>query len=415
MPSRLQVDRRLLTILLIVFVQMAGSAMVLPILPLFAQREFAMGPQVITLLISSFFAAQFFAGPYLGRLSDQRGRLPILVLSQFGTTVSYVLLAFAPSVWVLFVARIVDGITGGNIIVAQAYITDVTPREKRTAALGYIFAVFGIGFIVGPALGGILSAIFGPRIPFLFAAAAAFAAMLLSWFVLDETVTDEKRTAIRQRRSLPLSEVAANTTLVMILAIAFVGQFAMGLLQATFALYGEAVLFAGYSEQATNLGVGLLLASVGVGQIITQVFLLQRLLNRFGDLWLVFAGSIIRAASLFLFAMITRPWLGAVSSLFFAMGMGLLMPALQSLTTQTVDDELRGAVLGFYQSSVSMATIVSTAVGGIIFAISPTTPYWLGGSLSLLALGPALLLARHFSARRAAARHTGATPGPPVR
>jgi DHA1 family tetracycline resistance protein-like MFS transporter len=121
-------DRRLITILLIVLVQMLGAAMILPILPLFAQREFALSPQVIALLSTSYFAAQFLAGPYLGRLSDKYGRVPILIFSQIGTVISFVMLALAPSAAFLFLARILDGITGGNIIVAQAYITDITPR-----------------------------------------------------------------------------------------------------------------------------------------------------------------------------------------------------------------------------------------------------------------------------------------------
>ena len=123
---------------MIVFVQMLGTAMIMPILPLYAQEAFDMSPQVITLLATSFFVAQFVAGPYLGRLSDTRGRVPILIISQIGTAVSFIMLALAPSTFFLFLARVLDGITGGNIIVAQAYVTDITPREKRTEALGYI-------------------------------------------------------------------------------------------------------------------------------------------------------------------------------------------------------------------------------------------------------------------------------------
>ncbi len=396
------IDRRLLTILVIVFVQMVGAAMVLPILPLFAQREFEMSPGVITLLISAFFAAQFIGGPYLGRLSDQYGRLPVLIVSQIGTAFSFVLLGGATSVWMLFAARILDGLTGGNIIVAQAYITDITPREQRTAALGYIFAVFGLGFIFGPALGGVLSAAFGARIPFYIAAAAAFVAVIMTWRVLDETVTDEQKASSRRHRgSLALRVILSNTPLMIVLLIAFVGQFALGLLQGTFALYSEAILFAGESEETVNLGVGLLLAVVGVGQLLTQTVLLKRLLARFGDLWLVFAGSIIRSLGLFIFAIFTTPLLGAFGSLFFAIGMGLLMPPLQSLTTQTVPDSLRGGALGVYQSSVSLATIVSTAVAGTIFAINPTMPFWVGASLSLLALVPALLLTYQIRRQKA--------------
>ena len=396
-----QIDRRLLTILLVVFVQMVGAAMVLPVLPLFARREFDMSPSIITLLITAFFAAQFIAGPYLGRLSDQYGRLPVLIVSQLGTTVSFVMLGLATNVWMLFAARLLDGITGGNIIVAQAYITDITPRKERTASLGYIYAVFGLGFIFGPALGGILSAAFGPRVPFLLAAGAALVAALLSWRVLDETVSEEQRAASRvHRRSLALNKIAGNAPLIIVLVIGFVGQFGLGLLQGTFALYSEAVLFAGYSEEMVNLGVGLLLATVGVGQLVTQTVLLKRLLARFGELWLVYAGATIRAAGLFVFAFFAVPLMGAVGSLLFAVGMGLLMPPLQSLATETVPDESRGGVLGVYQSSVSLATIVSTAVSGTIYSLSPTVPYWLGGALSLLVLLPALLLPRRMRLQR---------------
>ena len=397
------VDRRLLTILFIVFVQMVGAAMVLPILPLFARREFDMSPAIITLLISSFFAAQFLAGPYMGRLSDQYGRLPVLILSQIGTAISFVMLGMSTSVEMLFVARLLDGITGGNIIVAQAYITDVTPREKRTAALGYIFAVFGLGFIFGPALGGVLSAAFGPRIPFLIAAAAAMLAVIITWRVLDETVTDEQKATSRSHRgSLALRQILANTPLVIVLVVAFVGQFGLGLLQGTFALYSEAVLFAGESESAVNVGVGLLLAVIGVSQLFTQTVLLKRLLARFGDLWLVFAGAIIRTIGLLVFAIFTTPLFGAFASLFFAMGMGLMMPPLQSLATQAVPDAVRGGALGVYQSSVSLATIVSTAIAGTIFAVNPTMPFWVGALLSLLALLPALLIPYQLRRQRAA-------------
>lgn len=394
-------DRRLVTILLIVFVQIVGASLILPILPLYAKRQFAMSPEIITLLVSVFFVAQFIAGPWLGRLSDRHGRLPVLIVSQIGTVISFVMLGVAQSVPLLFAARIIDGITGGNIIVAQAYITDITPREERTQALGYIFAAFGVGFIVGPALGGILSALFGPRIPFIFAAVAAAITVLLTWLMLDETVTDEQQAANRASKDVSLAprQIIGNAPLVLVLLVGFVGQFAFGMLQSTFALYGEAVLFQGYSESLTTLGIGLLLAVVGLTQTFTQLVLLKRLGKRLGDMGLVIVGNLIRAASFFLYAVITSPWLGAVGSVLFAMGMGLMMPPLQSIATKTVADEVRGGVLGVYQSMISLATIISTAVAGLIFAIAPTLPYWFGGLLSLLALLPIMLLRRHPALR----------------
>jgi MFS transporter, DHA1 family, tetracycline resistance protein len=400
-----QIDRRLLTILLIVFVQMLGAAMILPILPLYAKDEFKMSPQVITLLNTAFFAAQFLAGPYLGRLSDKYGRVPVLILSQIGTAVSFFMLASANDVWMLFLARILDGITGGNIIVAQAYITDITPREQRTVALGYTFAIFGLGFIFGPILGGSLAAAFGPRVPYYFAAAAAVAVVLLTYFTLDETLTEEQRTANRtyNRGGIGPVELLRNNSLVLILIVAFIGQFALGLLQATFALYGDAVLFAGQSPQQITLGVSILLAIVGLGQVVTQSFLLRPALRRFDEARLVIIGLTLRTIALFIFAALSTVLFGAIGSLLFAIGMGLMMPPLQSLSTRTVADELRGGVLGIYQSTMSLSIIISTAVSGAIFALNPTAPFWLGGALSILVFFPAILLVRQQDTQLAAA------------
>jgi DHA1 family tetracycline resistance protein-like MFS transporter len=388
------IDRRLFTILMIVFVQMLGASMILPILPLYAQRQFGLTPETITLLVSVFFAAQFLAGPTIGRLSDNYGRLPVLIVSQIGTAVSFVMLALAPGPFLLFAARTLDGITGGNIIVAQAYVTDVTPREKRTEALGYVFAAFGLGFIFGPALGGVLSAAFGPRVPFIVAAVAAALTVLLTWVTLDETVTPEQRETNRRvkQSGLEPAEVLRNFPLLLIFIAGFVGQFALGLLQSTFSLYAEVVLFPGYDDDATNLGIGLLLAVVGVSQFVTQTFLLPRMIGRVGDALLVIIGTLVRSLGLLIFAVVTSPWLGAFGSLFFAAGLGMMMPSLQSLATKTVGDQVRGGVLGLYQSIVSLSIIISTAIAGVMFNISPITPYWIGLLLSMLSLIPALVI-----------------------
>jgi DHA1 family tetracycline resistance protein-like MFS transporter len=393
------VDRRLLTILSIVFVQLAGAAMILPILPLFAEREFDMPPATITLLVSAYFAAQFFAGPYLGQLSDQYGRIPILVISQLGSAVSFFMIAASGGVWMLFAARILDGITGGNIIVAQAYITDITPAEKRTEALGYILAAFGLGFIIGPALGGVLSAWLGARWPFVIAGVAALITAAMSWFLLDETITrqaDGQRP--KRRRRLSLAEVRTNSSLLLTLVIGFVGQFGLGMLQSTFALYGSAVLFAGSTDQVTNLGVGLLLGVVGAGQFVTQSWLIGPMKRRFGDGRLVIIGTILRGLGLVVFALVSSPWVAAFGSLTFAVGQGLMMPPLQSMATRTMPDSQRGGALGLFQSSVSLATIISTAIAGVIFSLLVSAPFLIGAGLSLLVIWPALILLRRTQA-----------------
>jgi MFS transporter, DHA1 family, tetracycline resistance protein len=409
------IDRRLLTILLIIFVQMVGAAMILPILPLYARNEFALGDAANTLLIASFFAGQFVGGPYLGRLSDRIGRLPVLIVSQIGTVISFVLLAVAGAPWVLFVARIVDGITGGNIIVAQAYITDITPKERRTEALGYTFAIFGIGFIIGPAVGGLLAAEYGPRVPYLVAAAAAAVVVVMTWLLLEETVPragvavaappETAGTGLRQapvRRSMALRDAFANETLLLVLLVALAGQFAFGMLQSTFALFGDEVLFTGEPDEQVTQKVAYLLSVVGLTQFMTQGFLLRRAVRRLGEARLVIVGLLVRTVGLAVFALSRDFAQAALASVFFALGMGLLMPPLQTLATLAVDDTERGGALGLYQSSVSLATIFSTALAGVIFAWRPVAPYWFGAGLSLLVVLPGLLLVRRWGTGTAA-------------
>jgi DHA1 family tetracycline resistance protein-like MFS transporter len=191
-------DKRLATILLIVFVQMVGSGMILPLLPIFAQDEFDMSPTAISLLVSVFFVAQFVAGPILGRWSDRVGRVPILIVSQIGTVLAFLAFGLAGAAWVLFAARIFDGLTGGNLVVAQAYITDITPPERRAQALGLIGAMFSLGFVVGPVVGGILVGVGGgPTLPYFVAATAAVVVVLLTVFPLDESHTQEDRNDIK--------------------------------------------------------------------------------------------------------------------------------------------------------------------------------------------------------------------------
>lgn len=391
-----RIDRRMFTILMIVIVQIIGASMILPILPIYARRQFAMSEEVVTLLFSSFFLAQFLAGPIIGRLSDIYGRLPVLIISQIGTVISFVLIAIAPNMAWLFFARILDGITGGNIIVAQAYVTDITPPKQRTQALGYIFAGFGTGFIIGPAVGGILSSAFGPQIPFIIAAIAAALTVVLTWVALDETLTPEQRAANRTRSGSNLNpnQILHNVPLVLVLLIGFGVQFGLSIIQSTFPLFGEDVLFDGYTAQQTSLGIGLLLSSAGLGQVITQVFLLKRLLRRFDETSLVIVGNIIRGVGSLGLIIVGVPWLAAPMIALFASGGGIAMPALQSLATETVPDEMRGGVLGVYQSATSVGTILGSALSGLMFALATPLPFLVSGGLSLLLVLPVFYIMR---------------------
>lgn len=386
--------RRLLILFLIVFCNFLGATIVLPTLPLFAQRHFHAAPETISLLLASFFIAQFVAAPFLGCASDRFGRLPVLLISQIGTCLSFVLLASASSLVTLFAARILDGITGGNVIVAQAYVTDITPRKTRTRGLGLIFAAFGLGYIVGPAVGGVIGSAFGDSAPFWAGAAVSLLTVVLTGLFLDESLPAEERRR-RARAAIRLSPrvVLGSSALVLILITGFAAQFSIAVLQSTIALYGDHVLFAGQGERAVNLGVGLMLTGIGIGQFVTQLVLIRPLVDRFGERRLVVIGAFLRAIGMLSIAVFTSPVLvGGISLMLVAIASGVMMPSLQALATTSVGEEISGGVLGVYNAAVSLGIIAGTYAGGHLFAITPQTPFIAAGLVLLATLIPAILL-----------------------
>lgn len=394
-----KIDRRLITIILIVFVQMLGAAMILPILPLFAKSEFSLEPQWITLLNTAFFAAQFVAGPYLGRLSDRIGRVPVLIVSQIGTVFSFILLGLAPNVGILFLARVLDGITGGNIIVAQAYIADITPPEKKTQAFGYVMAAFGVGFIIGPGIGAVLAANFGPRIPYFMAAAAATIVVLLTVFTLNETITDEQKAINKSvtKEKLDLGHIFSRRALVLILLIAFAVQMVLGVVQSTLALYAEAVLYVGQSDEAVKLGLGVLFGLIGATQIVTQGFLIRLFLPKLGEIGMILVASILISAGQFMMLNANGIYLAGFAIVFFAMGLGFALPSINSLATTVAGESMKGQMLGVVQSSANLGVIVSSSIAGFLFAMSPRFPYGMAFGLAVLIIIPILMLRRDLT------------------
>ncbi|MBK9123054.1 MAG: MFS transporter [Chloroflexi bacterium] len=427
MPKQ-RYDRRLVTILAIVFAQLLGASMILPILSLYAINELGVAETQVPLIQASFFIAQFVAAPYLGKLSDRFGRVPVLLVSQIGTVISYLMIAFAPSISVVYASRILDGITGGNIIVAQAYIIDITPRERRTQAIGMIFAVFGLGFIFGPSLGGALAAATSREFTFFTAAIVTTIPTIMTYFTLKETLTAEERIANRARGGqASLASMLRNRTIRSILAISVAASLGMGIVQSTFAVYGQNVLFAGQSEEGVNLGVGLMLGAVGLGQTVTQIFVLRRLLKRFGDAPLVAGGTVIRSLSMLWYFVVGLPFVTALfgqsalglvavpAALSFALGSGIMMPPLQSLATHAAPDNARGAVVGLTGSAQSLGVIIGTLIASpllsIVVAGRPTLgPYLFNTILFAVMLIPAIGLVRRFGV---GPRETAAAAAPP--
>ncbi|MBK8135203.1 MAG: MFS transporter [Chloroflexi bacterium] len=412
-----RIDRRMVTILAIVFVNILGASMILPILTLYAINELGVPEQQAPLLQAAFFVAQFIASPFLGRLSDRFGRVPVLFWSQVGTVASFLMIAFAPTIGMVYASRILDGITGGNILVAQAYVIDITPREKRTQSLGLIFAVFGLGFIFGPSIGGALAALVGRQATFLIAALLTMVPTVMTYFMLTETMTAEQRQAARARGGqMSFGEMIKDRTIFSILLLTMFGSVGLGIVQTTFAIYGQNILFLGSDENTVNLGVGLMLGVVGLGQTITQVFLLRRLLRRFGDAPLVLGGTLIRTVAMTWYVVIGLPFVVALvgqaavpitaipAALMFAIGTGIMMPPLQSLVTFAAPDSARGAVVGLTSAAQSLGVIIGTLAAGPLLGITiagrpSLAPYTFNAVMFLLLAIPALGLIRRFGAK----------------
>jgi DHA1 family tetracycline resistance protein-like MFS transporter len=406
--------KRLLPIVLIIFTNILGAGVILPILPLYAEDQFGGTVPQVTLLSSSFFAAQFIAAPLLGRLSDRVGRRPVLLISQAGTVLAFILFIFAaplgraiesPGValpvsggmLVLFAARILDGLTGGNITTAQAYVADVTPPEERPHALGLLQAGFGMGFIFGPAFGGVLSTL-GPVMPFVGAAAITTLTLLLTAAVLKESLPPEARLSRAERRrvAVPMRALLSDGALVTILLIAFFGTLAFAALQSTYALYANAVIYAGTAfPERINLYIGLMLTFLGFVAVITQLWLLRPLVRRFGERRLVLIGQLAIALALFGTALAAGPAAATLLLAPLAFGQGISEPNLQSLVTRFGSERTRGQLLGVYQSSRSLALILGPAWAGYVFAaIRPQATYRVASAIVLIAVLFAALLLR---------------------
>ncbi len=357
----------LVVIFTTVFIDLVGFGIVIPVLPFYAEgTRFNATPRTVGLLFASYSIMQLIFSPILGRLSDKHGRRPVLLISIIGTGIGFLILGFATTLWMLFVGRILDGITGGNISTAQAYIADITTKEERAKGMGLLGAAFGLGFIFGPAIGGILSQ-WGVAVPFLFAAALCFANATLLYFTLPETVTADHpaRTSAAGGRGLSqLIESLRQPRLGFVLIIYFMFIVAFSIMTTTFSLY--TMFRFGYDAKHN----GYLFAYVGIIAVIIQGGLIGRLVKRFGELPLVIVGALFFAGSLFAVPFV-GPNVGGLLALLigggiFSAGNSLATPSLTSLASKSVGRGEQGSVLGVTQSVASLARAVGPALAAFL-------------------------------------------------
>ncbi|MGB7209199.1 MAG: MFS transporter [Pyrinomonadaceae bacterium] len=349
-----------------VFIDLIGFGMVIPILPFYAnQSPFNATPFEIGILVGVYSLMQFFFSPILGRLSDKYGRRPILFISILGSAIGYFVIGFAETLFLVFLGRIIGGITGGNISTAQAYIADITTKENRAKGMGLFGAAFGIGFILGPAIAGILSK-YGVQVPFYFAAALSLANAVALYFVLPESlkVKEADQLTIRKNRFVEIIESLGEKEFGVINLVYFLLVTAFSIMTYAFVLY-TAFRF-GYDTEHN----GYLFAYIGVIAIITQGFLFSRLVKNFGESPLIVVGCLSMVVSLFAVPLI-GPQSGGVAALLFGMavlsiGNSLASPALTSLASKSADDSDQGRTMGILQSGASLARVVGPLIGGIL-------------------------------------------------
>ena len=374
--------KRLFSIFLIVFIDLLGFSIILPLLPFYAE-SYGANATLVGFLVAIYAAGQMFSAPFLGRLSDRYGRRPFLIISIFGNAISFLLLGLATNLTMIFIARLVAGMTAGNISVAQAYITDITDEKNRSRGLGLIGAAFGIGYIFGPALGGILSQ-WGYDVPSFVSAGIATFNLLVVILWLPESLTEERKAEIAMQEKKPVSLRALLETLkrpvtgTLLTTRLFYG-FAFAIFQAVFALYGL------YRFELNAQNTGFILTYVGIVLVITQGFLVGRINDRFSDGKVIFVSLAALALSLIVWAFAPNLLIAVLINTPIAMAVGLLNTIINSALTKAVTRSEYGGILGLSASLESASRVIAPTIGGLLLDKMGTSgPGFFGGIILVL-------------------------------
>ncbi len=388
---------RLLSIFLVVFVDLLGFSLILPLLPYYA-KEYGATPFITGLLVASYAAASLIGSPILGRLSDRYGRRPILLVSVFGTLLGFLLLGFAVTLgealarWlapsaaktfvlgVLFFSRILDGLTAGNITVAQAYISDVTDEKNRARGLGLIGAAFGLGFIIGPAIGGLLSKA-GYSLPAFAAAGLATLNLFSIAFFLPESLSLVQRKGMARIQRPPFTLAALLVALRRpvvgpLLHLRFFYGLAFALFQSIFPLYAQAI---GLTADIT----GYVLGYVGLLVVIVQGGLIGVLTRRFRENSLIVTGLWVMGFSFIAWALTRNLWALLIVLLPLAVSGGVLNTVIQSALTKSVARDELGGTLGLASALEAFTRVIAPTVGGFLLG---TLGVWAPGVFCALVL-----------------------------
>lgn len=367
----------LVIIFVTVFIDLLGFGIIIPLLPFYAE-SFGASALTIGLLGTSFSLMQFVFSPIWGRWSDRIGRKPIILLGLMGSCLSYLTLALSTSLTLLFVARIIGGIAGANIPAAQAYIADVTTPQNRARGMGLIGAAFGLGFIFGPAIGGLLSRV-SPETPMWFASALCLANFVAAWFLLPESRTADNTTK-RLGRLEAFRHAMGRPTLLLLLSLYFIVTLAFSGFETTFALFSQAKF--GF----TTSTIGFVFAFIGVVLATVQGVLVGSVVRVVGERRLIPLAILAIAIGIGLipFVWSIPTLLGALGVL--AVGMGFNNPSLTSMVSKLADPDDQGGILGLASSIASLGRVVGPVWGGYLYdAYGMTAPYLSAAGLMMIA------------------------------
>ncbi len=361
-------DKRLYVIFLIIFTEILGFSMVMPLIP-YLGLSLGLTYLQIGLIVSVFSYCQLFASPITGKLSDRYGRKPLFILSQISTFAGFLLLGFATTAILLIVARLIDGLLGSNMTVSQAYISDITEPQHRTRVYGYSSGVFGAGMIFGPFIGGVLSRI-NYSVPMFFAAAITVISIVLVIFFLPETITKKtEKVSLDLNDIIPTNDVKRFVKSLQIrnslftLLIYNIGFF---LFISNFSLLAETQFHVDADQ------VGFYMAWIGVLRVVIQTFLIVRILRLLTEGHALKTGIIAMVISMVFLAISTDPMFVFVPLIFLAYGTGISRPILVSKLTNSVTQEEIATVLGVNNSLTSVAHIIAPIAGGFIIQYLPS-------------------------------------------
>ncbi len=376
---------QLLIIFLTIFIDLLGFGLIIPIVPFYLE-DFVANPlmigKTIATMITVYSLMQFIFAPIWGRLSDRIGRRPVLLFSLAGTGITHFIFATADSLWLLFAARILTGIFAATVPTAMAYISDITSTENRAKGMGMVGAAFGLGFIIGPAMGGLLSHFGGYQVPLFAAGALSFFAFIFAYFKLPETVDKQRPVEGDYRRFnlINLVNAVRHPNIGLLFIIFFTVTMSFANLETIFALYTERIFRYDAVEN------GYIFAFIGVISATVQGVLIGPLAKRFGEKKLITAATLILGTAFILLPIPDQlPGFLLVVGM-IALGIGLHNPSVIALISKNADQHEQGGILGLNQSFSSLGRVLGPLWAGFFFdAYGPAFPFITSGILILIA------------------------------